>query len=314
MMTYPKFFDVKHYMLNAHMTMSNKVNYEKAMGQWATLHSTLIRLGVKVDLVDPAPGLVDMVFSANAGIVLKNTAIVASFGAEPRRPESDHWLRYFQAKGFDCIDPRDDDVKIEGCGDFMSLQDGSHHFMAHGFRSDQKAYPWFLDVMNMKKENVSSLKLTNPNFYHIDTALLAMSRGHLMYVPTAFDEAGIKRIHEVAGSPKNTIKLSEEDAMAFACNSVNFVTGGVHYVVGNKFSKRLTVQLHHLGYEPIGIGYDEFLKAGGSTRCSVLDVGRDVHTADLYVNDRYITDPGEGEDGSDRLCGAFTSYGRDSYC
>ena len=61
-------------------------------------------------------------FSANAGIVLKNTAIVASFGAEPRRHESDHWLKYFQSKGFDVIDPREDDIMLEGCGDFMSLQ------------------------------------------------------------------------------------------------------------------------------------------------------------------------------------------------
>ena len=52
--------------------------------------------------------------------------------------------------------------------------------MAHGFRSDKKAYPWLLKVTGLKKENVSHMKLVNPHFYHIDTALLAMSRGHLM--------------------------------------------------------------------------------------------------------------------------------------
>eukprot|EP00493_Phyllostaurus_siculus_P022289 UN22621 len=94
MMCHPRYYNVKHFLLNAHMTMEKQVSYATAMKQWDYLYDTLIKNGVKIEKVEEVPDLVDMVFTANAAIIYKNSAVVANFGAEPRIPESEHYIKF----------------------------------------------------------------------------------------------------------------------------------------------------------------------------------------------------------------------------
>jgi N-dimethylarginine dimethylaminohydrolase len=116
------------------------------------------------------------------------------------------------------------------------------------------------------------MKLMDPYFYHIDTALMSLTLGHLMYYPGAFDEESERKILDIGGD--KTIAIEKEDAMYFACNSVNFVEKGEHVIVGNKFSDALKKILTNFGYKVIETPYEQFLLAGGSIRCSVLDIGK----------------------------------------
>ena len=272
MMCYPRYFNVKHFLLNAHMEMKRPVSQSLAVSQWNNFFNALKDLGVKIELIEEQPDLVDMVFSANAAIIFKNKAVIANFGAEPRVPESEHYKKFFAERDFEVIDPSEDGVHIEGCGDFMSLYDKSHYFVAHGFRSDSAAYPYLRDVLQLSKDDLTPMQLVNKFFYHIDTCLTSLSRGHLMYFPNAFNEEGNRRIQEVGG--KNCIPISEEDAFYFACNSVNFEHEGNHVIVGNKFSKSLSGLLKDNGYKLVETPFNQFLLSGGSTRCCVLDIGR----------------------------------------
>ena len=272
MMCYPRYFQVKHFLLNAHMRMEKPVSHSLAVRQWNHLYNTLKDNGVKIELIEEQPDLVDMVFSANAAIIYKNKAVIANFGAEPRVGESQFYKKFFAERNFDVIDPSEEGVHIEGCGDFMSTYDKSHYFVAHGFRSDAAAHPYLKNVLELSDDTLSPMRLVNRFFYHIDTCLASLSLGHLMYFPGAFDDVGNSRIQQVGGD--KCIPLSEEDAFYFACNSVNFEHEGKHIIVGNKFSKALTKQLRDLGYTPIETPYDQFLLSGGSTRCSVLDIGK----------------------------------------
>lgn len=272
MMCYPRFFNVQHLLLNAHMQMKKPVSLPLAISQWNNLFNTLQNNGVKIELVEEQPGLVDMVFSANAAIIYGNKAVIANFGAEPRIPESEHYKKFFAERDFQVIDPSEEGVHIEGCGDFMSLYDKSHYFVAHGFRSDAAAYPYLRDVLQISKDDLSPMQLVNKFFYHIDTCLTSLSRGHLMYFPNAFSEEGNRRIQEIGG--KECIPISEEDAFNFACNSVNFEHEEQHLVVGNKFSKTLASLLKDYGYTVIETPFNQYLLSGGSTRCCVLDIGR----------------------------------------
>lgn len=272
MMCYPRYFQVKHKMLNAHMQMKLPVSQPLAIAQWNNLYNTLKENGAKVELIEEQPDLVDMVFSANAAIIHKNKAVIANFGAAPRTPESDHYVKFFKERNFEVIDPRDEGVHIEGCGDFMSTYDKSHFFIAYGFRSDAAAYPYLKTVLELTNEQASSIQLVNKYFYHIDTCLTSLSLGHLMYFPGAFSTEGNLRIQDIGGD--KCIAISEEDAFYFACNSVNFENEGEHIIIGNKFSDPLTSQLTDLGYKVIETPYDQFLLSGGSTRCSVLDIAK----------------------------------------
>ena len=50
-----------------------------AVREWSFLYDTLVQLGARVELVAPATGLPDLVFTANAGVVLDRPALLARF-------------------------------------------------------------------------------------------------------------------------------------------------------------------------------------------------------------------------------------------
>ena len=77
-MTPPTFFAVE-YAINPWMDTSTPVDVDLAVAQWDNLRDTYCRLGHTVDLVEPVPGLPDMVYAANAGLIVNGTAIVARF-------------------------------------------------------------------------------------------------------------------------------------------------------------------------------------------------------------------------------------------
>lgn len=272
MMCRPKYFDVCHHLLNAHMKMKIPVKKGLASKQWENAYNTLHANNVKVELLEPQQGLPDMVFTANAGIVHGNIAVVSSFGAVPRQPETQHHIHFFKDRGFEVIIPSDHNVQIEGCGDFMPTHDGENYFVAYGFRSAFKAYAFIKDALSLPKDRLHHMKLMDPHFYHIDTALMSLTRGHLMYYPGAFDKESEKKILDI-GSHK-VIPIDRQDAMDFACNSVNFIDNDEHILVGNKFSNDLKRKLNDFGYKVIETPYEQFLLAGGSIRCSVLDIGK----------------------------------------
>jgi ornithine--oxo-acid transaminase len=58
-----------------------------AVRQWVRLRSIVEDLGHTVHLGDPVPGLPDMVYAANAGLVIDGKALVARFAHAERAPE-----------------------------------------------------------------------------------------------------------------------------------------------------------------------------------------------------------------------------------
>ena len=64
--------------------------------QWARLHRTLIGLGAQVDLVPAVAGLPDLVFTANAAVVLDRVALLAHFRHPQRRDEEPHFEAAFR--------------------------------------------------------------------------------------------------------------------------------------------------------------------------------------------------------------------------
>ena len=86
-MTPPRFFAVD-YAINPWMDTTNPVDRGVALTQWQHLYDIYLQLGHTVDLVDPVPGLPDMVYAANGGLILDGTAAVARFKYAQRQQES----------------------------------------------------------------------------------------------------------------------------------------------------------------------------------------------------------------------------------
>src|SRR5207302_7965852 len=89
--------------------------------EWAALHRTLQELGAAIDLVPPAAGLPDLVFTANAAVVLDRKALLARFRYPERQGEEPHIeaaFRALHARGvLDAVRKLPEDTVLEGAGD-----------------------------------------------------------------------------------------------------------------------------------------------------------------------------------------------------
>ncbi len=74
------------YEINPWMNRSLGAVRELAFRQWLALRDALAGLGVAVETLAPQPGLPDLVFTANAGLVVRGTP-VAPHPAQVRLPD-----------------------------------------------------------------------------------------------------------------------------------------------------------------------------------------------------------------------------------
>eukprot|EP00116_Pleurobrachia_bachei_P007810 sb/3468072/ len=258
---------------NVYMTMSKPVDKQLAMKQWEDLRSTFTSIGVKVDVIENSPGLVDQVFCANCAVVWGGKAITSTMFNEPRREETDLTTEWFTKQGFQVQDSRPNGSFLEGCGDFAYNYDRKHAYLGYGFRSDVKSYNFVKDNLDFTGTEFHKLKLVSDKCYHLDTAMLNLSKGHALVFTPAFDKQSLDLIKEINGE-ENIIEISEEDCVTnFVPNAIPVQAGDKHYIVGMAFSPSLHTKLTSLGYEIIIAPYQEFRKSGGSIRCSVLDIG-----------------------------------------
>src|SRR3954463_5020063 len=73
LMCRPEHFTVV-YRINPWMNPQSPTDTALAVRQWETLYDTYVDLGFDVQLIDPIAGLPDMVYAANGGFVVGNTA------------------------------------------------------------------------------------------------------------------------------------------------------------------------------------------------------------------------------------------------
>jgi N-dimethylarginine dimethylaminohydrolase len=165
--------------------------------EWPALRDTLLELGATIELVPPAPGLPDLVFTANAAVVLDHKALLARFRHPERQREEDHFeaaFRALQQRGLiDVVRKLPDYLVLEGAGDCVWDQRRNLFWMGHGPRSDAAACDVIEDVFDSE---VIALKLADPRFYHMDTALCPLPHGEVMFVPSAFTRQGKATICE----------------------------------------------------------------------------------------------------------------------
>src|SRR3954469_16555032 len=146
LMCRPEHFAVS-YAINPWMDPTSWARDERAhlaaVREWRALHASLLALGASVDLVPPAPGLPDLVFTANAGVVLDRQVLLARFRHPERRREEPHFeaaFRSLQARGVvDAVRKLPPGVVLEGAGDCVWDETRKLFWMGYGPRSDAAA-------------------------------------------------------------------------------------------------------------------------------------------------------------------------------
>jgi N-dimethylarginine dimethylaminohydrolase len=246
------------YAINPWMRPGEPTDAATALRQWAALRQVYTDLGHDVRTIEPVPGLPDMVFAANGATVVGGTVLGARFRYPQRAAEADAYLRWFRAGGYPrVLAPR---LVNEGEGDIVCT--GRVLLAGHGFRSDEAAGTELAEVFGLP---VVSLRLTDPRYYHLDTALCVLDRDTAMYYPAAFDDAARAAI---AAQFAELIEAKDEDAEVLGLNAVS---DGRHVVLPVQ-ARSLAARLRERGFEPIGVDMSELLKGGGGPKCCTLEL------------------------------------------
>ncbi|MEW6450845.1 MAG: arginine deiminase-related protein [Pseudomonadota bacterium] len=238
--------------------------------EWNGLYRALREAGAEIDLVPPVPGLPDLVFTANAAVVLDGKALLARFRHPERQPEEPHYeaaFRALQARGLiRTIVKLPSTVMLEGAGDCVFDRARSLFWMGYGPRSDAAARPIVAREFGV---DVVALELADPRFYHMDTALCPLSVGEVMFFPGAFTPAGQGAIRERV-QPWQRIEIAPEDAVLLASNAVCIDD----CVILSSCSDRLRDELTERGYRVVATPLGSFARSGGSAFCLTLRLDR----------------------------------------
>jgi lysine-ketoglutarate reductase/saccharopine dehydrogenase-like protein (TIGR00300 family) len=266
LMCAPDHYDVD-YVINPWMEGNiHKSSRDRAVEQWQKLHHILKDHAV-VDLVKPQLGWPDMVFTANAGLVLGDTVVLSRFFHKERQGEEPHFKQWFEEQGYK-VHELPKDLPFEGAGDALLDREGRWLWAGYGFRSELDSHPLIAKWLDIE---VLSLRLIDSRFYHLDTCFCPLADGYLLYYPGAFDSYS-NRLIEMRVASEKRIAIAEADAVNFACNAVNVE----HVVIMNKASKALKKRLADVGFRLIETPLTEFLKAGGAAKCLTLRVTEPV--------------------------------------
>ncbi|MEP7043586.1 MAG: arginine deiminase-related protein [Dokdonella sp.] len=256
----PDHFDVS-YVINPWMRGHlGAADATRARQQWRTLRDALAPLA-DIECLTPVAGLPDLVFTANAGLVLGEVFVPSRFLHAERRAEETHDEAWFRTRGY-VLRALPEGVAFEGAGDALLDRAAPRLWFGHGHRSGSAAAAPLQALLDIE---VVPLRLVDPRFYHLDTCFCPLRDGHLLYYPAAFDEAGRAAIAARVPAHRR-IAVGEDDALAFACNAMNIDA----QVVLNRASPALRKRLHEAGYATIEVDVSEFLKAGGAVKCLSL--------------------------------------------
>lgn len=255
----PDFFGIE-YEINPWMRLSNRVDRQQAVRQWHELMTVFEQdLHVSLERMTPVSGLPDLVFTANAGVVVGHTAVISHFRYAERQREEAYFERWFREHGYDVM-TIERGLCFEGAGDLLGFP--GVWFGGYRQRSDIRAFPILSERFHRE---IIPLELVDNRFYHLDTCFCPLSGGELLYFPSAFDAYGQAAITERIPS-ELCFAVPEAEALNFACNAVCI---GKHVVLPARCSST-QAWLDDRGYTTHAVALDEFIKSGGAAKCLTL--------------------------------------------
>ncbi|MFD4986149.1 dimethylargininase [Streptomyces sp. NPDC058374] len=256
LMCSPVHFDVV-YSINPWMEPAKPTDTALAVAQWERLRSLFLGLGHQVELIEPVPGLPDMVFAANGATVVGGKVLSARFRHAERADEGPAYAAWFRENGYEVHDAVHTN---EGEGDYLVT--GDRILAGTGFRTDRRSHAEAERFLGLP---VTTLELVDPRFYHLDTALAVLDHEEVMYYPGAFTPESRRTLRELY---PDAIRATEEDAAVFGLNAVS---DGRHVLLPEQ-ATHLIDALWSRGFVPIGVDLSELLKSGGSSKCCTLEI------------------------------------------
>jgi N-dimethylarginine dimethylaminohydrolase len=259
----PDYFDVA-YSINPWM-VGEEVDRPRAKDQWATLASAIEAAGGIVETITPQPGLPDMVFTANAGIVSGTRFVPSRMRYRERRDEPALAARWMEARGLDVVEiPHG---CFEGSGDALPFGDGPGRRLVagYGLRSDTAAWDEIAAATGL---TITPLPLVDTRLYHIDLVFCPLDERRALVAPIGLTAEGLAEMRRIVPEP---ILVDDDEALRFVTNSI--VVNDT--ILMPHCSPRIGRLLEQAGLEPVVVDVGEFTKAGGAIRCLTLPLDVD---------------------------------------
>lgn len=238
-----------------------------AQASFDALCGALRAAGAELHIIPGVAGQPDMVFPANAAVVLDGRALVARFACAERQGEEAPYKAALEASG------RFTEVAFfpagcfqEGAGD--AIWDITRGLFWTGF--GQRSIRAAIDHLGafFAKPTVA-LELATPQFYHLDTCFCPLSGGEVLYYPPAFTPEALALI-EAHTTPEQRLVASAEDAAAFCVNAVNIGKT----IIMARAPAHVRGLLEGRGYSVVDVDLDPFILSGGGAYCMTLRLDR----------------------------------------
>lgn len=265
-LTTPTYFDIE-YVINPHMSENvGTVNKEVAWQQWKAVRAAYTALDKNPLVVNGQSGLPDMVFSANQTLPFYNPnsdaqgVVLSRMHSEHREGEVPYYARFFEEQGYAVESlPEDLDADFEGMGDALWHPGRRLLWGGYGYRTSPEAYEALSDLLDVP---VVLLRLTDPDYYHLDTCLCPLDAEHALVAPRAFDETGLVLLDALF---ETLIEVPDHEARhQLACNG--HCPDGKHVLI-QEGCEKTNERLRDHDFVPVELDTSEFLKAGGSVFC-----------------------------------------------
>jgi N-dimethylarginine dimethylaminohydrolase len=252
----PTHFEVA-YRINPWMHEGGPVDAALAARQWRQIADAYLTGEHVVVTMEPVEGLPDMVFTANAGLVIDGRVLVSRFRHAQRRGEEAAFTACFRRLGFGEV--RQASHVNEGEGDYLAA--GGVILGGSGFRTDRRSHD---EVAEYFGRPVVGLELVDERFYHLDTALTVVTDDLVAYWPGAFSARSAGLLGDLF---PDAVLASEADAAAFGLNACS---DGVTVVMAP--APGLESMLHERRLTTVTVDTSELQKSGGSVKCCTLEL------------------------------------------
>lgn len=244
---------------------------QRAWQAYDALCAALDEAGCEVISAPGVPGAPDMVFAANAAIVLSGRALLARFRYPERQVEENPYLDIFwnlQRQGvLREVAQLPPGCFQEGAGDCIWDARRGLFWAGHGPRSSLQAVAHIQDFFDVE---TVPLELTSEHCYHLDVCFCPLSGGEILYFPPALSEDARRALARRVPS-RLLIEASREDLAHFSVNAVNVG----RQVIMSRTTDRLRRVLNERGYQVVEVDLSPFMLSGGSAYCLTLRLDRD---------------------------------------
>ncbi len=264
LMCAPDFYDVLDVKNPFMAGQVGTVNRGLARRQWEEVKASFEAAGKTVTLIDPVPGLEDMVFCANQTFVgvdpkMEKVCVLGQMRHSSRKREVPAFEAWFKDHGYRIVKLKDSGVSFEGSGDAIWHPGKRLIWGGHGFRSQHEAYD---EVARAVESPVVLLKLVNERFYHLDTCFCPLTSEAVLIYPSAFDAASLELILKIF-----PIVLTASEGEAVRSMACNAAVVDAKTAILQKGAASVSRHMSVMGLKVLEVDTSEYIKSGGSVYC-----------------------------------------------